>query len=139
MDEAAVADAIVRRFPAARRIVEVGIGRNPGVARRLATRLPGVELVVTDTDGGCLAEHAQLPARAVRDDVAAPDVALYRGADLVYAVRMPPELVGALARLAGLARVPVLLAPLSGDEPAGAGWHPVASGGRVVAWLLEPA
>ena len=69
------------------RPVEVGIGRNPDVALRItAAGLP-----VTATD--IIERDVPPPVRFVIDDICAPDIALYRGADLLYAVRPGVEMV----------------------------------------------
>jgi uncharacterized UPF0146 family protein len=70
--------------------VEVGIGRNPDVALRLtAAGLP-----VTATD--IVEREVPPPVRFVIDDICAPDISLYRNADLVYAVRPGVEMIPCL-------------------------------------------
>ncbi len=74
--------------------VEVGIGRNPDVALHLtAAGLP-----VTATD--IVEREVPAPVRFVIDDICAPNIALYRNADLVYAVRPGVEMIPCLIETA---------------------------------------
>jgi len=80
------------------RPVEIGIGRNPDVAARLAAA--GLPVIATDI------VEREVPdgVRFVIDDICAPDLFLYKGADLLYAVRPGVEMVPCLietARAAG--------------------------------------
>lgn len=76
------------------RPVEVGIGRNPHVAIRLAEA--GLPVIATD-----IAERDVPDAvRFVVDDICAPDLTLYREADLIYAVRPGVEMIPCLMETA---------------------------------------
>ncbi|MFB6118088.1 UPF0146 family protein [Halosegnis sp.] len=79
-----LADALAARAPA--RAVEVGIGERPGVAATLAER--GTTVTATDI------VDRSVPADVtfVLDDITDPTPAVYRGADLIYALNCPPEL-----------------------------------------------
>ncbi len=90
--------AIVSRLAGYDHAVEVGIGRRTGVAAGLADR--GVDVVATDV------HHREVPPGVTfaREDVTDPDPTRYERADVVYALRCPPELQRPLrdaARLAG--------------------------------------
>lgn len=77
-----------------RDVIEIGIGRNSDVA----TACAGAGLRVRATD-----IRPVLPIEGVEgrvDDVFAPDLPWYRGADLIYAVRPGVEMVPAMIDLA---------------------------------------
>jgi len=114
--DAAVAAALAATAPD--RVVEVGVGGRFDVARALAER--GVAVTVTDVDPDALAPGGGRPegVTAVRDDVTDPDPAVYRGGDLVYALRCPPELHGPLAGVAGRVGAAAAFTTLGGDPPA---------------------
>ena len=78
--------ALRDRLSAHDSLVEVGIGRRPALAAALAEA--GCAVVATDI------RDRETPAGVtfVRDDVTDPDLALYRHADAVYALNLPPEL-----------------------------------------------
>lgn len=82
----------------ARRIVEVGAGFDFSTALALTAAAPQARLLVTDVDSRVLS--APRPLEAVIDDVTRPTLALYAGADLILAVRVPEELQPAVVRLA---------------------------------------
>ena len=81
---------MIDRFRAFDRIVEVGIGRHTGVARSLAR---SAEVTATDV----VERSVPTAVEFVLDDVTDPVPAVYRGADLIYALRLPPELHRPLA------------------------------------------
>ena len=74
--------------------VEVGIGRNPVAARVI--RDAGVPVRCTDIRP--IPPEDGIPV--ARDDVFSPDGDLYRGADLIYAIRPGVEMVPPLIALA---------------------------------------
>jgi hypothetical protein len=78
--------AIVSRLAGYDRAVEVGVGRRPVVATGLAAR--GVDVLATDLD------RCEVPPDVsfAHEDVTEPDPARYERADVVYALRCPPEL-----------------------------------------------
>ncbi len=100
---------LVTRLSDCDRAVEVGVGRRPGVAGALADR--GVDVTATDIldrptpEGVCF----------VRDDVTDPDLAVYRGADAVYARHCPPELQRPTRDVARTVGAPFLFTALGGD------------------------
>ncbi|MFA7197719.1 MAG: UPF0146 family protein [Methanoculleus sp.] len=77
-----------------RRAVEVGIGNNPDAARSVAAA--GALALCTDIRPGI--RHDGLIV--VTDDIFEPDLRLYAGADLIYAVRPGVEMVPPLIALA---------------------------------------
>jgi uncharacterized UPF0146 family protein len=114
----AIASYISENYGSASKIVEVGIGKVSVVAAELRRLLPGCDLVVTDVE-----ELPGLPAGAkfVCDDITAPDLSVYEGADLIYAIRPPPELQPHLLRVAHEVGADLLL-KLTSDEEAAGGW-----------------
>ncbi len=74
--------------------IEVGIGKNTYAAEILASA--GILLRSTDIKEipvpGCLA--------FTRDDIFEPDISLYRGADVIYAIRPALEMIPPLITLA---------------------------------------
>lgn len=107
----ATRDALVARLGRHDRLVEVGIGNRPDVAAALVDR---ASVTATDVHDRPVPEGV----RFVRDDVTAPDVSVYRDADALYALNLPPELhrpTWDLARRCGAA---FLFTTLGGDGPA---------------------
>jgi len=107
---AATRDALVDRLRRFSVLVEVGIGRRPDVAGALAA-----DREVRATD---VVERA-VPAGVAFfvDDVTDPDPTVYAGADVVYALNLPPELhrpALAVARAHGAA---FAFTTLGGDAP----------------------
>ncbi|MBT8507999.1 hypothetical protein AZH53_06195 [Methanomicrobiaceae archaeon CYW5] len=76
------------------RPVEVGIGRNPHVAVRLAEA--GLRVIATDI----IERDVPGAVRFVVDDICAPDFSIYRGADIIYAVRPGVEMIPCLMEMA---------------------------------------
>ena len=91
------------------RLVEVGVGRRDGTARRLAEA--GFD--VTAIDVRDVETHESI--EFTHDDVASPDVSVYEGAALVYSVRPPYEIHEDIDRVARSVGADTLLAPLA-DE-----------------------
>jgi len=77
-----------------RDVIEIGIGRNSDVA----TACAGAGLRVRATDIRPVPPIEGVEGRV--DDVFAPDLTWYRGADLIYAVRPGVEMVPAMIDLA---------------------------------------
>ena len=82
----ATRDAIVSRLSDRERVVEIGIGRQPAVARALAAA--GLDVTATDIHERAVPDGVTF----VHDDVTDPDRAVYTGADALYACNLPPEL-----------------------------------------------
>jgi uncharacterized protein len=76
------------------RAVEVGIGRNTHAAEIIT--MAGV--LLRSTDVKCL-EHPA-PLNFVQDDIFTPNLSLYHGADVIYAIRPAIEMVPPLVNVA---------------------------------------
>jgi uncharacterized UPF0146 family protein len=94
--------------------VEVGAGENLAAARVI--RAAGIPVRCTDIRA--LPGEEGIPV--VQDDVFSPDERLYRGADLIYAIRPGVEMVPALIALASLTGAELLVYHL-GQEIYGDG------------------
>jgi len=101
--------ALVDRLTRYEALVEVGVGRRPGVAAALAAR--GHHVTATDVHR----REVPVGVRFRRDDVTDPDPAVYRDADAVYARNCPPELQGSLAAVARDADADCLFTTLGTD------------------------
>ena len=101
--------AIVSRLDGYGRAVEVGVGRRPEVAAGLAAR--GVDVVATDV------HRCEVPPGVsfAREDVTDPDPARYESADVVYALRCPPELQRPLRDAARLGDADCFFTTLGAD------------------------
>jgi uncharacterized UPF0146 family protein len=108
----ATRDALVGRLSDYASAVEVGIGRRPGVARRLAAT--GTDVTATDI------EPRDVPAgiQFVVDDITDPDRAVYAGVDALYALNCPPELHRPMLEQAHAVDADVLFTTLGADQPA---------------------
>ena len=83
----AIAHYIAEKFHS-KKIVEVGVGHVPDVAVEVKRLSPSSEVVVTD-----VREQVRLPEPItfVRDDATKPDLRIYRGALLIYAIPRRPS------------------------------------------------
>ena len=93
------------------KVVEVGIGRYPKVA--LALQACGLKVAATDIQP----EFVGLPVEF--DDVRSPRLDLYEGAEAIYAVRPPLELLPSLKRLANKLAVDLVVKPLAAEPVDG--------------------
>jgi uncharacterized protein len=75
--------------------VEVGIGRNPDAAQIVS----GAKRLLLTTDIKNVPVAGGL--RFVADDIFSPDISLYEGADVIYAIRPAIEMIPPLITLAG--------------------------------------
>lgn len=99
--------------------VEVGIGRNTTAAETAAAsgcHVRGIDIRAWANQGVPFA----------RDDVFAPDLALYRGADVIYAVRPGVEMVPPLIALARTCGCDLLVYHLGNEVYLGGGERIVA-------------
>lgn len=94
------------------RAVEIGIGRRTDVASALAER--GVTVVATDVRPRTVPE----PVEFVIDDIVEPTLSVYKGADVIYALNLPPELHGPALAVARRVGADFRFTTLGGDEPA---------------------
>ena len=100
---------LVTRLSDCDRVVEVGVGRRPGVAAGLARH--GVDVTATDIHQRPTPEGV----RFVRDDVTDPDLGVYRDVDAVYARHCPPELQRPARDVARTVGAAFLFTTLGGD------------------------
>ncbi len=94
------------------RLVEVGVGRRPGLAGELADR--GVAVTAIDVHQRAVPDGV----RFARDDVVDPELSVYRGAGAIYARNLPPELHRPALAVARAVEADLLFTTLGGDEPA---------------------
>ena len=93
-------------------VAEIGIGRACDVGYALAEK--GVKFFATDIKP---LRHKGLSV--VTDDITRPDLSLYRGVDLIYSLRPPPELVFYMNRVAAKVSADLIVKPLSSEYPGG--------------------
>jgi uncharacterized UPF0146 family protein len=101
--------ALVDRLSGHDEVVEVGIGTRPDVAAGLAQE--GCRVTATDVHDRDVPDGVEF----VRDDVTAPDPAVYRDADVVYALNCPPDLQYPLVDVARAADAACLFTTLGAD------------------------
>lgn len=104
--------ALVDHLSQYRHLVEVGIGNRTAIAAGLVER--GCSVVATDIVDRSVPDGIQF----VRDDITEPDLSIYQDADLLYALRCPPELHRPLCRVGAQVDVPVRFTTLGTDPPA---------------------
>ena len=110
-----IANIISKLYPNARKIVEIGVGKSPYTALYLKDLLPKAEIIVTDADRGAVKYALSLNLNSVYDDVNDPNLEIYEGADIIYSIRPPFELIPKLESLRTKIKVDVIIAPLSED------------------------
>ncbi|MEM3897719.1 MAG: UPF0146 family protein, partial [Nitrososphaerota archaeon] len=129
---------ISKLYPRARKIVEVGVGRSPHALLQLRSLLMEAEIVATDIDPEAVKELNQMGIKAFIDDIFKPNEKVYEGADLIYSIRPPSELIPKLAELGRKVGTDVLIIPLSEDEYLSdlSGWERLEEDGIIV-YLLR--
>jgi uncharacterized protein len=132
-------DYIAENYSQTRKIVEVGVGHRIDVAIQVKTRLPNAEVVVTDINDSWVRAHRTPKVKAVVDDVSNPKLALYAGAELIYSLHPPVELVQSLVSLANLVGADLLLVPVTDEQEVfqSSQWRRVTKQGRTLGWLLH--
>lgn len=101
-----ISDYIERNYGHAPKIVEVGVGKFPAVARNLKEHLK-INIMVTDV----------LPAHdIIQDDICHPDLKIYKGAQLIYSIRPPEELHPCLVKVAQEVESDLIIKPLSTES-----------------------
>lgn len=103
-----LAGFIAKNYPG--RVVEVGVGYLPHVARMLVDL--GLDVILTDKE-----ERLLEGMRVERDDIFFPRREIYQGAGLIYSIRPPLEMQIALGELAAAVGADVIVRPLQ-DEVA---------------------
>jgi len=136
---------IARSYGKARKIVEIGVGTYPWIAKGAKERLPETKVVVTDTNEETLAtiKKACPEIEVVCDDVFNPRMKVYEKADLIYSLRPPPEMVRDIMKLASKVGCDVLIRPYPDEEggysyPISEGWRLITHGRAVFYWLGKP-
>lgn len=94
-----------------RKVVEIGIGSYPKVALALQAR--GLQVAATDIQP----EFVGVPVEF--DDIRSPRLDLYEGAQAIYAVRPPLELLPSLKGLANKLAVDLVIKPLASEPVDG--------------------
>jgi len=132
-DTDAIADFIASKYEDARKIVEVMVGYNPWIAKALKRRLPRTEIVVVDRFQEKVYYVSQKDPKltGIVDDILKPDLEIYRGASLIYAIRPPEEYLLHIYDLAEKISADILIRPLSdvdGDfyYPLRDGWQKIS-------------
>ncbi|MFN3384564.1 MAG: UPF0146 family protein [Archaeoglobaceae archaeon] len=99
-----LAEFIAQRY---KRVAEIGIGNNVAIAELLKSK--GVSVVATDI------KKVNTSVEFYLDDVFNPRLEIYRGVELIYSIRPPPEMFHAIIRLSKLLDVDCIIKPLYGD------------------------
>ena len=110
-----IAEFIVREYPNATKIVEVGVGRTPFTAYLLKRLIKNLRMIVIDKDPRIINEIMSSEVEALVDDVLSPTIEIYRDADLIYSIRPPFELFSAIVRIGELVGSDVIIIPLAED------------------------
>lgn len=100
------AEYIIKNYSHARKIVEIGVGKEFSVCEELRRNLKGTEILVTDIKAG---------NGITGDDAFTPRMEVYANADLIYSIRPPPELYEYIEKIAGKAGADLIIRPLSTD------------------------
>lgn len=144
LDTEDLAHFIVENYRNAGKIVEVGVGAYPWVAKRLKEQLPDTTIIVTDVDTERLtqAKEACPGLELACDNVLEPRPEVYEGADLIYSIRPLPELVPEIFRLALRVGCDLLIRPYSDEEggydyPKSRGWRLTSRGRAFFYWLKK--
>ena len=123
-------DFVIKNYSNVEKIVEVGVGAYPYVAMRLKELLPSVSVIVTDIDRVKLATIKEecVELEPVYDNIFEPQLMFYVGADLIYSIRPPPEMVPEIMKLALKVGSDLLIRPYFNDEgdydyPKLCGWQ----------------
>jgi uncharacterized UPF0146 family protein len=91
---------------------EIGIGHFPDIAVALLKK--GMRVFATD-----IRSFSYEGLEVVIDDVTEPDISRYGGADLVYSIKPPMELVPYMKKLARALPADLIVKPLSSEYPGG--------------------
>lgn len=100
------AEYIAKNYSSAKKIVEVGVGREFSVLRELRKKLKNVQIIATD-----VVESEGV----IKDDAAEPNISIYENAELIYSIRPPPELYPHLENIARRAEADLIIRSLSSD------------------------
>lgn len=116
-NEEDIIEFITGLIPKPRKIIEIGVGKLPKIALKLAEKFPRAEIIVTDMDSQIIQQiRRQYPQiKAIIDDITKPNIKLYQNANLIYSIRPPPELAPYLLKLAKKVRAPLMIRPLNSE------------------------
>nr|MDO8043280.1 UPF0146 family protein [Candidatus Baldrarchaeota archaeon] len=116
-NEEDIVEFIAELLPKPKKIIEVGVGKLPKIALKLAEKFPEAEIIVTDIDSQIIQQIGQQypQIKAIKDDITKPNIELYQNADLIYSIRPPPELALYLLKLAKKIGVPLIIRPLNSE------------------------
>lgn len=99
-----LADFIAQRY---KKVAEIGIGNNVAIAELLKSK--GISVIATDV------RKVKTSVEFYIDDVLNPRLEVYKGVELIYSIRPPPELFPAIRRLSKLVCADCIIKPLYGD------------------------
>ncbi|HIH44241.1 MAG TPA: hypothetical protein HA257_03930 [Candidatus Methanoperedenaceae archaeon] len=97
-----------------KKVVEIGVGRLHEIARMISGC---VDLTVTDIEP--VGQGSGL--RFVQDDVFQPDMDIYMNAGLIYSIRPPIEMQGAMGAIAERVGSDMVIRPLGTEDVLGHG------------------
>ncbi len=107
-----IADWIAKNYSNADKIVEVGIGNTSYTMDKLKELLPQTTLVATDSRKVSVPNEINFEL----DDITNPTMSIYQNSDLIYSIRIPPELYPSIFELAEETDSDVLFKPVSSEE-----------------------
>lgn len=133
-----IAYLISKLYPRAEKIIEVGVGRSPYVLLQLKSLLPDAEIMATDIDPEAVRGLNEMGIKSLIDNLFEPDERIYEGADLIYSIRPPFELIPKLVELSSRISADILAVPLSEDEYLSdlSGWERITED-ELIAYLLK--
>lgn len=97
---------ICKNYKNAKKIVEVGVGREFTVIRELRRNLDA-KIIATDI------REKERGKDFIKDDILNPDLKIYEGAELIYSLRPPPEFIPYLEKVARKAGADLIIKPMS--------------------------
>ena len=141
-DNEDIVNFILTNYRNAKKIVEIGVGANPSIAKRIKLFLPNTKVIVTDIDREKLVyiKKAYPKLESVYDNILKPQMEVYIGADLIYSIRPPTELVSEIYTLSSRISCDVLIRPFFSEEggydyPKRYGWKFKSHGQATLYWL----
>jgi len=114
------------------------VGRSPYTLLQLRFLLPNAEIIATDIDPEAVRELSEMGVKSLVDDIFEPNERIYEGADLIYSIRPPSEIIPRLAELGSRIGADILIIPLSEDAYFSnlSGWERIVENGLIV-YLLR--
>lgn len=127
-----IAEWISENYSSAEKIVEVGVGRRDQVLSELKDRISACSFVATDVHEVSVPEGVEFRL----DDVIEPNLEVYKGADVIFSYRAPPELYSPLENVAREVGAELLVKPVSSEESPS--WGELLNYSGVAFYLLRP-